>query len=174
MIDEKVFRDSWALLCDRFGREQSKPLMLAYYRAISPQLTTDQFKAACQRIFVEREFFPRPADFLADARPDPKAEALEQWEQVQALMKGEPANLSPEAKRVVNMLGGERKLRMTDLDAIQYVRRDFMELYDDAVEVARREAGGRILPTPEGNAITQALMDGTIGRQLSAGHDEAA
>jgi hypothetical protein len=174
MIDERVFQASWVLLCDRFGREQSNPLMLAYYRAISPHLTTDQFKAACQRIFVEREFFPRPADFLADARPDPKAEALEQWEQVQALMKGEPATLTMEARRVVGMLGGEYKLRMTNLDAVQYIRRDFMELYGDAVEVARREAGGRILPTPEGNAITAALMNGATGRQLSAGHDDAA
>jgi hypothetical protein len=159
MIDQNVFQASWVLLCDRFGREQSMPLMLAYYRTLSPALTTEQFKAACQRIFVEREFFPRPADFLADSRPDPKAEALEQWEQVHELMKGEPANLSPEAKRVVRMLGGEYKLRNTQLDAVQYVRRDFLELYGDVVTIARREQGERIEPTRESLRLVSDIME---------------
>jgi hypothetical protein len=176
MLDQKVFRDAWALLCDRFGRERSTPLMLAYYKTLSPSMTTDQFRAACQRIFVEREFFPRPADFLEAVRPDPKASALEQWEQVHELMRGYPANLSAEARRVVAMLGGEHKLRMTPLDAIQYVRRDFMELYGDAVQVALREAGNRVLPTPEGSAITAALMEGSDAvRRLRSGNvDDAA
>jgi hypothetical protein len=156
MIDEKVFRDSWALLCERFGKEPSLPLMTAYYKAISPQLSTAQFEAACDRIFMEREFFPRPADFLAEVRPDPKADALEQWEQVQELMRGETADLDPTAKRVVRALGGTAKLRNTSLDAVQYVRRDFMALYAD---LSTNHDTARIEPTAEGLRLTARIMD---------------
>jgi hypothetical protein len=159
MLDPQVFQAAWVLLCDRFGREQSTPLMLAYYKTLAPQLSDVEFKAACQRIFTEREFFPRPADFLDGVRPDPQVEALAQWEQVHELMKGEPANLTPEAKRVVAMLGGQQKLRNTPLDAVQYVRRDFMELYGDTVELGRRENFARIEPTPESLRLTAAIMD---------------
>lgn len=168
MIDEKVFRDAWALLCDRFGRQPSTPLMLAYYKTLNDRMTTAQFKASAQRIFVEREFFPRPADFLGD---DTKASALEQWEQVQDLMRGfgNREALNAESKRVVLMLGGESKLRSTPLDAMQYVRRDFLALYGDAAEVAQREAGGRIEATREGRQIAESL----VPRLLSDGNDAA-
>jgi hypothetical protein len=159
MIDQTLFQASWVLLCDRFGREQSSVLMHAYYKTLSPVLNDDEFRAACQRIFVEREFFPRPADFMAATRPDPALEALAQWEQVHEMMRGFPAVLSPEAKRVVAMLGGESKLRNTQLDAVQYVRRDFMALYGDVAEIARREEGGRIAPTRESLRLTAEIMD---------------
>lgn len=160
MISDKLFRDSWALLCDRFSKQPSTPLMLAYYKTLSPQMSDEQFKAAAQRIFVEREFFPRPADFLDGVRVDPRAEALEQWEQVHELMRGFPVRekLTEEAKRCIRMLGGEHKLRNTDLDAVQYVRRDFLELYADAADIARREAGNRIAPTAEGLRLTDEIM----------------
>lgn len=162
MIDEKTFRDAWALLCDRFSKQPSTPLMLAYYKTLTERMDTQQFKLAAQRIFEEREFFPRPADFLEGARPDPVASALEQWEQVLDLMRGfgNRERLTAESRRVVALLGGEQKLRNTDLDAIQYVRRDFMELYGDAVQVSQREAGGRIEPTKESLRLTAEIMEG--------------
>ena len=166
MVDEKVFRDTWALLCDRFGRQPSTPLMLAYYKTISPQLTTEQFKTSAQQIFVEREFFPRPADFIDGARPDPKASALRQWEQVQELMRGGNADLNLEARRVVRLLGGTRKLQDSPVNAEQYIRRDFLELYADVSDVARRDE--RIAPTPEGNRLTDQIM---ASARLSAGQD---
>jgi hypothetical protein len=155
VIDEKVFGAAWTLLCERFNRPSSLPLMTAYYKAISPQLSTAQFEAAVQRIFVDREFFPRPADFLAEVRPDPKADALEQWVQVHELMRGfgDRHALDPAATRAVAMLGGISKLRNTPLDAVQWVRRDFLQLYGD---VAHQPL---IAPTPEGLRLTARIMD---------------
>ena len=160
MVDETTFKDTWALLCDRFGRQPSTPLMLAYYRTLSPRLTTEQFRAAAQHVFEIREFFPRPADFLEAGQPDAEAAALEQWELVQDLMRGfgDRSRLSEESKRVIGILGGETKLHNTQLDAVQYVRRDFLELYGDAVQIMRREAGERIAPTPESLRLTARIM----------------
>ena len=162
MIDERTFRDTWALLSERFNRQLSTPLMMAYYHSLSARMSTAQFKAAAQVVFETREFFPRPADFLEAGQPSAEAEVLEQWELVQELMRGfgNRAALSEEARRVVGLLGGETKLRNTQLDAVQYVRRDFLELYGNAVQIARREGGERIAPTPESLRLTEAIMNG--------------
>jgi hypothetical protein len=159
MINEATFQAAWVLLCERFNREPSDALMQAYYKVLSPAMSTAQFEAACQRIFVEREFFPRPADFLAEVRTDPAVEATAQWEQVHEMMRGFPAQLSAESRRVVGMLGGETKLRNTPIDAIQYVRRDFLQLYGDVAALAQREQGDRIEPTREGLRLTAEIMD---------------
>jgi hypothetical protein len=155
MLDQAIFKSAWAILCERFDRQRSDTLMMAYYKVLAPQLSTSQFQAACARIFVDREFFPRPADFLAEVRPDPKADALEQWVQVHELMRGfgDRHALDPAATRAVAMLGGMSKLRNTPLDSVQWVRRDFLQLYGD---VAHQPL---IAPTPEGLRLTARIMD---------------
>jgi hypothetical protein len=156
MLDQAIFKSAWAILCERFDRQRSDTLMMAYYKVLAPQLSTSQFQAACARIFVDREFFPRPADFLAEVRPDPRLAATTQWEAVQELMRGETADLDPTAKRVVRALGGTAKLRNTSLDAVQYVRRDFMALYAD---LSTNHDAARIEPTAEGLRLTARIMD---------------
>lgn len=143
MINREAFDDAWTLLCERFNREPSRALALAYYKILSPQMDTDAFRAAANRIFRGHEFFPRPADFLEG---DAEARALTAWEQTHRLMRGFATadQLDPEARRVVRLLGGERKLRNTPLDAVQYVRRDFLKLYGEAAAIAAREGRPQI------------------------------
>lgn len=144
MIGREVFDDAWALLCERFNREPSRALAVAYYKILSPQMDSEEFRAAANRIFRGHEFFPRPDDFLEAEDADTRA--LTAWEQVHRLMQGfaTAEQLDPEARRAVRLLGGERKLRNTPLDAVQYVRRDFLKLYGEAAVIAQREDGGQI------------------------------
>lgn len=165
MIDQSVFKTTWALLCERFNRQHSDPLMLAYYKTLSEQMSTDQFRAASQMIFEEREFFPRPADFLERARPSIEAECMSQWEAVQGWISGGSAvGVNEESQRVVRMLGGRHQLGMTNVDSLPFVRKEFFQLYGDAATVARRESGERIAPTAESLQITAALMRGPDAR----------
>lgn len=157
-IDEKAFKDGWALLCDRFNREPSKPVMAAYYQTLSAKLTTEEFRIACQVVFEQREFFPRPADFLEAVRPDPKAEAMEQWEEVQKLMRGNGGwELTDEGQRVVRLLGGETHLKQTTRDQTPFVRREFLQLYGDALEIARREERPQLKAGPEAKRIAAGV-----------------
>jgi hypothetical protein len=158
MIDETVFKDAWVLLCERFNRAMSPAMLLAYYNSLSPRMSTDEFKRAAQHVFDNREFFPKPADFIEALKPDVHANALTQWEQVQLLMSGERANLDPEAKRVVAMLGGEGHLRNSLVENIPFVRKEFLKLYGDAATIALREAGERIQPGAETPRLTDPSM----------------
>jgi hypothetical protein len=160
MIDEKIFKDAWAMICERFGRSPSGPLSMAYYQSLSARLSTEQFQAAARRVFEQNEFFPKPADFFEPR--DVKAESLEQWELISDVMRGFTPIASPalteESRRVVRLLGGESKLRNTQLDEVQFVRRDFLQLYGDASEIADREHDRRISGGREARKIAAAVQ----------------
>lgn len=162
VIDQNVFKQAWALLSERFGREQSDILMKAYYDDLSPDMDTESFRRAVRHVFRNREFFPRPIDFIDAVRPDVEAEALGQWELAPAAVHDANARgrLTKEARRVIDLIGGFDVFRQTPPDGMSYVRREFMQLYGKAVEIARREAGERIPPSPEAKRMTEAAMKG--------------
>lgn len=161
MIEEKVFKDGFALICERFGKVPSPPLVMAYYQSLNSRMDTAQFRAAAQRIFEENEFFPKPADFYA-AHTVSKAEGLEQWELVSDVMRGfMPIThfaLTEETRRVIRLLGGESKLRNTQMEQVQFVRRDFLQLYGDASEISRREQGPQLMGGREARKIAAAVQ----------------
>lgn len=164
MIDPKEFRAAWVLLCERFNREASDLLMQAYYDDLSSQMDTGMFKRAARIVFREREFFPRPVDFLEAVEPDSEAAALTQWGLVQSVMAGNDdahRQLDPESRRVVQLIGGIGTLRNTELNRVHFVRREFFDLYGKAAEIARREGVGRIPPSPAAKRITAAAMKGS-------------
>lgn len=156
-IDEKVFKDAWALLCDRFNREPSKPVLAAYYETLSAKMTTAEFRIAAQRVFEEREFFPRPVDFLNAVRPDSRADALAQWELAQEYIAGNDVQLDAEAERVIGLLGGRRQLGMANTDTMPFVRKEFLQLYGEAAEIARRENQARLNSSEEGRKIASGV-----------------
>lgn len=153
MIDRHEFSKAWALLCERFGKQTSDILFVAYYDALTDRMSTEEFRAAAQRVFEEREFFPRPVDFLQAGR-DTRAEALAQWELAQSVIAGNRGYevLNAEARRVLLMLGGASELGRANLDQVPFIRREFFQLYGDAADIARREAG--VLAAPNARQLT--------------------
>lgn len=154
MISERVFKNVWALLCERFNREPSQMMMRAYYHALKDRLTDDEFKAAGSRLFETAEFFPKPADFLPTSE-DAHLDAVQQWDVLYSAMCGHASytDLDEHGQAAVRLLGGPRKLREVLLDEIQYVRRDFLSLYEDAVAIAQREERVQIEGGPEAKKI---------------------
>lgn len=161
MIDEKVFKDGWALICERFGREPSHPLMMAYYQSLSPKMSTEQFQNAARRVFEQNEFFPKPADFLEVTKPDTAAEAVDQWEHVNDVMRGFLPAASPklteESRRIIRMLGGESELHRTNVDHVHHVRRQFMQFYGGSEATEFRETQQRLTPGAEASKIAAAV-----------------
>lgn len=152
-IDEGVFKNAWALLCERFGRTPSTPLMLAYFRTLDPQMSTAEFRQAAQVVFEEREFFPRPVDFLEALREDPSVEALKEWADVQQYIAGHVADLSPLTAEVVAIMGGKRELGQAKMESMPHLRREFMQTY---AQLARAEASDRRqLAARKGRALEQ-------------------
>ncbi len=67
MIDADVFIAAWGTLERRFHRDMGDDVAVEYKTALDAVLGTEQFVRAARVVFFEREFFPRPADFLEAA-----------------------------------------------------------------------------------------------------------
>ena len=167
MIDQDVFNIEWAVICERFNRDPSQVLAARYYQSLSPRMTTEQFRASARVVFEQREFFPRPLDFVEAIRPSVEAEALEQWELCEGVMAGlrkALVRMSPAGKRTVGLLGGPDRLRNTKLDQVPFVRRDFLKLFGDAEEIHRRETEPTALPVSD---ETKELLASMVPRLMN-------
>lgn len=133
MIEPGIFANEWAVLVERFGKYRDSELMAKrYLEHLSPRLSTDEFVAAARHLFATSEFFPRPQDFIDVAGRSRQAVAQDDWEHCQRAMRGDRTayqRLSDEGRRVVRMMGGLDRLRMTKLGQIDWRRKEFLELH---------------------------------------------
>lgn len=136
MIDEGIFRNEWAVLCERFGKyDGSRVIAKRYFEHLSPRLSTEEFVSAARKLFAESEFFPKPADFVEAVGRGGRALAEADWEHAHALMWGDDSayeKLSEEGKRAVKLMGGRYRLKSTHVDEAKWRRREFLELHEYA------------------------------------------
>lgn len=162
MIDPDVFAKVWDRLCRRFNRKHD-PLELADYLDYldGSGLSTEEFVAAADAAWATREFFPRPADFLA-------GEGIRGWKALLELCEisphaeydddGEDRNararlnarkaIPARAWRAIQAIGGTDMIR--NARDLSYVRREYLNAYEaqvqeDAMGSARLPEGK---PTP--------------------------
>lgn len=165
MIDLQVFRTEWALLCERFrmtgGQEPSQLMMRRYYEYLSPRMDTEVFVAAARQVYAEREFFPRPVDFVEAAGPGEDRGAVE-WEKVSKLLRnsGSPLDsLDEPARRAVRAMGGLFRIgeRASEL---HFRRREFLEHYAAYADPGNVPA----LPpvSEEGRRLIRQAMSGEL------------
>lgn len=136
MIDRSVFAEVWGRLCRRFNRSVDSQEIDDYVGYLDASgLTTEAFVAASEAAWATREFFPRPADFLA-------GQSLTGWRALQALAacgQYEPekivaarANVPARAWKAVQAIGGVDAIR--EARDVSYVRREFMSAYEAQVQ----------------------------------------
>jgi len=74
---------TWQLLCRRFSREPVKAEAAAYLQYLEALLTPAQLDQAVRIVWADREYFPRPVDFVnaahAQVLPSIRREALGHW-----------------------------------------------------------------------------------------------
>jgi len=171
MINESVFKTEWAILSERFNKKFSAPVTARYYQFLSPQMDTEQFRAACAAAFVSNEFFPTPDDLVRSVRGSEEGEALGQWDLCQRIMEGERHiidRMSPAGKRVVGLLGGVGRLGQTEVDKVAFLRRDFLQFYADTLEA------DPMTLLPEVTADSRRIVGKAFetARQLTTGGDK--
>ena len=144
MIDKQAFAEEWRRMCKRFNRELDPEEANDFYRYLSPQMDTETFQEASQRLWAAREFFPRPDDWVEASRVSCEALAASEWELCQWVMRGDLkalARMSDTGRRTIRLMGGVDALRNSKVDEAHYRRAEFLRLYPTADEVERRESG---------------------------------
>jgi hypothetical protein len=169
MIDRDVFAEVWAKLCRRFGRKVDPAEISDYLGYLDGSgLTTEAFVAAAEAVWATREFFPRPADFLA-------GESLTGWRALCELAttnQYEPekiiaarSKVPPRAFKALTAIGGTDLIR--EARDLSYVRREYLSAYEAQVQ---EEAMGleRRLPTEQPEPAYLRTTGGKPQRVLAA------
>lgn len=136
MIDSAVFAATWDRLCRRFGRKVDPDELSDYLDYLDASgLTTEEFVAAADAAWATREFFPRPADFLA-------GESLTGWRALCELastnqyepekIKAARAKVPARAWKALQAIGGTDMIR--EARDLSYVRREYLHAYEAQVQ----------------------------------------
>lgn len=181
MITDWVFTRAWKRLEDRWGK-QAAGAAKDYREFLDPLMDDEEFHAAAKAVWATREFFPRPADFLAVKRD-------ECWSSIKTIaqdaatlrrsLSGPEEDESPYHKRLkawperlralplaaqiaVDALGGVFTISDSSADTMR-MRRDFFSAFEDAVStIALRKPEPALTPgqrTPAITAGSAALPD---------------
>lgn len=148
MIDRQVFVRELTMLCERFERALTEPVMARYYEILSRALTTEQFEAAAVRAFGESTFFPSPAQLIdyALGSVDDAAE-LEWLELMRAIQDNRRAQLTDAGRAALAAIGGSWALQSEPSDRL---RRAWLPAYVAAARAQRAALVGRALPAAGG------------------------
>src|SRR3954470_14256946 len=76
MIEREVFQYWMGCIADRTNRVLSPPTYQEYFKALSGELTNDEFVEAARLVFRNAQFWPAPKEFIEAIRPDPELEAM--------------------------------------------------------------------------------------------------
>lgn len=136
MIDATVFTREMALICERFDRRMSKPVMTRYYETLSARLDTIQFELAARRVFDEETFFPSPQAFLSKLGDSVEASAEEEWTlALKGASQGRlPDGLSNAGAYALQAIGGLARLgRANESYEVPRLKKAFLNAYPAGV-----------------------------------------
>lgn len=121
-VDKPRFRTALAFVMSTYLQAEMDPaVVVAYWQALAPRMTIDEFEAAANHLLVDdREFPPRPGAFLRAASSDIAHEARQDFARImrsdawqsdgrRSWLRSEVlAQLSPRAQAAVTVLGEDR------------------------------------------------------------------
>lgn len=163
-IDPGTWFNVWSRLCRRFGRQFSNEEAADYLAYLEARgMTTETALGAAEAVWATREFFPRPADFLAGEATAGWVAILEFAEKWTRHLSGDDARallaaIPERAKRALDALGGMDVVR--NAKDLSRTRRDYFEAFDRALMgESTREA---LLPPQEVWKISQTASGGVF------------
>lgn len=144
MIDRVAFVREMTLLCERFDRALTEPVMARYYETLSAALSTEQFVCAARRAFDEAIWFPSPSQLIDYALGSVEDAAELEWlELMRATQQARRAQLTDAGRDALTAIGGSWALQT---EAHDRLRRAWREAYIASAVARRRQLLGRALP----------------------------
>ena len=135
-ISDEVWNAEWKALESRWGQQDTE-VQARYYEFLNAQMDDGQFVEACAAVFVSREFFPRPIDFLLFRAPRDFLLVMDAARQIHSHMEKEErdaimSRVPPVARKVADVLGGVGVIGQSRDDTLRW-RTAFMQTYEAAV-----------------------------------------
>lgn len=137
MIDRDRFAAGMGVLAGCFGRVVDAAVVRAYYDALSPQLTTEEFERAVRVAIASETYWPAPATLIAQVR-DRSAAARALADLVDDLRAHGGYRFYPHerfaalplaVREGVRAIGGLREITMCKADRFPALERKFAEAF---------------------------------------------
>lgn len=119
-----------------FNRSVDEPLLYGYWAAFKG-VDLAVFELACHRAIDELDFFPTVKQLKGITGQRDAAEmAADAWAKVLELARDSTRAEHPDpvAEAAIKKLGGWRKIGQTDEDRLEWVRKEFVDLYQAAAK----------------------------------------
>ena len=157
--DKARFAGALLATAEVYGREVSAGLAELYFRDLAAYPVEEVLDALTRhrRDPVRGQFFPKPADLIAQLTADNAAQALSAWSEVRTLAANCRAAHSgdPVTEQVVADMGGWMRFGFARERDWPFVQREFIERYE-----ARRKIGPRTAFPPR-TTSRERINDGT-------------
>lgn len=179
-IDKEIFLQKMALLAGHIGRELEAPVQAEYYRALSADLTTEQFVAAMALAFRSWDAayrnWPSPDQLIELVTPvaAPALSGAEAFERVLeiagrhtsnprfALRRDDIMALGAVPYRAFHAAGGLREMSQPLEAEIPWIRKRFVDAYQAACENADAERVASLALASASDAVA-AIVTSTAG-----------
>lgn len=139
--DKNEFKTQMIGLGEIYPKEITKSLLMIYFQALTEYSIEDVKIGITKHLVCQKHggFFPKPADIIRNIevdKPSCDLKANSAWLEIIQTMssKGAYGNLELEDKQAimaVKMLGSWRDLCHTDLNKLDFKKRQFLENYKD-------------------------------------------
>jgi hypothetical protein len=186
MIDRTVFANVFTGFADRFGlgKVLSSQTANGYYELLSEHLTTQEFLAASRLIFLTHPYntWPSPQEFIDAVKPGdpPSLVAGEVFEKILAIdsniytpipeRMAAITALGPVALRAYRAAGGRRNFENALEEDVHWLRKDFVEKFEDAALFEVAEERARVALDKVDNRASQFILDVAAKRALPSPH----
>ena len=170
MIDNQIFSLKMAELDEIVGKTLSKTAKTVYYRALSNNLTTQEFIKAIDNLICEwsYSYYPKPAQILEKAKQfneiDLDLIAKQAAKAFEYAIESVGRNTIPEFEDkvipvVIDMLGGwVYCCSMPSYDDLKWLKKEFERVYKQVVEKGNIKQV-ELLPAVETAGIKQVSCD---------------
>lgn len=174
MLDRNLFSQMMMMLCEVYNRQQTKPLMEAYYLVLK-QMSDDDFKSSMINLLENRTFqaLPKPAEILEYSKPNTEAIATLALQDVERAIARGGRNMSlifddKVVHSVIEALGGWVYICDMSKKEWEFKRKEFTRLYD--VQSKRTDHPDHVAGLAE---KTSGLADGQTGHfaRVKAGYE---
>ncbi len=150
-MTEREFETYWELLCERYGKTLSSPLVRLYAVTIRGEgLSGEEWGRAVAQAIRHNDFMPSIQKLIDYARPGFKAQALSEWDAcLNRARAGEVATLPGTPTRtLMQSVTNGRPLGEVPQERLEWVKREFLERYTALLGEQAAQRTPALIPAP--------------------------
>lgn len=129
MNDQSKFKTILISMAELYGKEVSGSVGQIYWTSLK-EFSDEEVTQAFQQAVNTLKFFPKPAEIREIIQGSSVEQAHEAWGRVMHDLERGRFTLTDNIEEIVTNLGGRRKLALMPYRDLEFLKKDFVELFE--------------------------------------------